>query len=197
MTMTPRATCEALERDAHEPTAEAFRVGLRTLATGVTVVTSAGEQPCGVTANAFTAVSLSPPLVLVCLRATSSSAETIAGNGVFAVNVLSADQELLAQRYASPARPRGEASFRGVAHRVESTGSPILEGVACWLDCRLTDLHPGGDHVIAVGEVLALDSDPSHEPLVFHAGRYRAVCNTDGRAPSPIPFPVRRTPERR
>jgi flavin reductase (DIM6/NTAB) family NADH-FMN oxidoreductase RutF len=159
---------------------EAFRGALRMFATGVTVVTSAGgEPPCGVTANTFTSVSLVPPLVLVCLAATSSAARTIARNGVFAINVLSVDQEWLSRRFAWAGRPRGTAAFDGVPHRTALTGAPILDGVVCWLDCRITDLHLAGDHAIAVGEVLRFDGDATREPLVFHAGRYRAVRNRD------------------
>lgn len=172
----------------HEPPSatshsEGLRAALRAFTTGVTVVTSAGDEPpCGVTANSFASVSLVPPLVLVCLGAASSAARTIARNGVFAVSVLSADQEPLARRFASPARPRGCAAFRGVPHRAESTGAPVLDGVACWLDCRLGGMHAGGDHVIVIGEVVGFDCDPCREPLVFHGGRYRVVRDRDARA---------------
>jgi flavin reductase (DIM6/NTAB) family NADH-FMN oxidoreductase RutF len=162
--------------------AKRLRDALRTFTTGVTVVTSAGDEPCGVTANAFTSVSLAPPLVLVCLNRSSSTARTIARNRAFAVNVLSAEQEWLSRRFASPTRPRGLAAFRDVSHRAASTGAPILEGVACWLDCRLDGMHVAGDHVVAIGEILGFDGDPSREPLVFHAGRYRIVCDRDSLA---------------
>jgi flavin reductase (DIM6/NTAB) family NADH-FMN oxidoreductase RutF len=175
-----------------------LRGALRTLATGVTVVTSAGEEPpCGVTANAFTPVSLVPPLVLVCLSATSSSAQTIARNRVFAVNVLSADQEWISRRFASRTRPRGLTAFRDVPHRTASTGAPILEGVACWLDCRLTGMHVAGDHSITIGEVVGFDGDPGREPLVFHGGRYRMVRDRDCRAPGTESVPLPNSPERR
>jgi flavin reductase (DIM6/NTAB) family NADH-FMN oxidoreductase RutF len=166
--------------------AERLRSALRAFAIGVTVVTSAGDEPpYGVTANAFTSVSLVPPLVLVCLAAASSGARTIARNHVFAVNVLSADQEWLARSFSSPSRPRGAAAFRGVPHSAGSTGSPLLDDVACWLDCRMTGMHVAGDHVIAIGEVLRFDGGPGREPLVFHAGRYRIVRDSDSGCISP------------
>ena len=55
------------------------------------------------------------------------------------------------------------------------TGSPILEGVAAFLDCRVTARYPAGDHIIFIGEVMALGVDASVEPLLFHHGRYRRV----------------------
>jgi flavin reductase (DIM6/NTAB) family NADH-FMN oxidoreductase RutF len=160
--------------------ADAFRTMMRSFATGVTIVaTSDGRSPCGVTANAFATVSLAPPLVLVCLSATSTTLAEIARNGHFAVNVLSADQEALARRFASPARVRGGGAFDGVACGTAATGAPIIDRVAAWLDCRVDELHGAGDHVIAIGEVLALDGEPARAPLLFHGGRYRAVCDRD------------------
>lgn len=173
-----------------------LRGALRAFATGVTVVTSSGEEtPYGVTANAFTSVSLIPPLVLVCLSSASSAVRTIARNRAFAVNILSADQEWLARRFACRTRPRGSGTFRGVPHRTESTGAPILEGVSGWLDCRLDGLQVVGDHVLAIGEVLDFGGGPRREPLVFHAGRYRGVHDRDGSAPASLP--TSDSPERR
>jgi flavin reductase (DIM6/NTAB) family NADH-FMN oxidoreductase RutF len=169
---------------------ELLRGVLRSFTTGVTVVTSAGDgAPCGVTANAFTPVSLVPPLVLVCLSVASSVARMIARNRVFAVNVLSADQEWLSRRFASPTRPRGRGAFRGVPHGPGPTGAPVLDGVACWLDCRLDGMRIAGDHVVATGEVVGFDGDSSRDPLVFHAGRYRVVRDRECRAPS-LKFPT-------
>src|ERR1700733_14281684 len=85
-----------------------LRAALRAFATGVTVVTSAGSglpAPGGVTANAFSSVSLDPPLVLVCLGSSSSAAAMIAAHRIFAVNVLSAKQEWLARRLPLVLRP--------------------------------------------------------------------------------------------
>ena len=153
----------------------------------MTVVTTAGEgHPSGVTANAFAAVSLAPPLVLVCLSATSSTLREIARNGLFAVSVLSAGQEALSRRFASPGRARGAAAFADVPHRTAVTGAPIIDGAACWLDCHVADLHLAGDHVVAIGEVLAVASnEPALDPLVFHAGRYRAVSDARPRGEAP------------
>jgi flavin reductase (DIM6/NTAB) family NADH-FMN oxidoreductase RutF len=105
--------------------------------------------------------------VLVCLNAASSTTRTIARNRVFAVNVLSADQEWLSRRFASRTRPRGSAAFRDLPHQQGSTGAALLEGAVCWLDCRVTGTQTAGDHIIVIGEVFGFQSDPSREPLVF------------------------------
>ena len=156
-----------------------FRAAVGAFATGVTVVTTKGEQHAyGMTANAFSSVSLDPPLVLVCVMSPSEGAEHISRNGVFAVNILSADQEPLSRYFASRDRPRGRDAFREVVHRVGASGSPIIEGAAGCLDCRLHADHAAGDHRVFIGEVLEIELSGELQPLVFHGGRYRALHAT-------------------
>ena len=153
-----------------------FRETVGSFATGVTVVTTRGEEHgYGMTANSFSSVSLDPPLVLVCVMSASEGAEHIEQNSRFAVNVLKADQEPLSRYFASKDRPKGRDAFRDVPHRIGAGGSPILEGAIGYLDCRLHTSHDAGDHLIFIGEVLELGFDLAGEPLVFHAGRYKAV----------------------
>ena len=145
-------------------------------ATGVTVVTTRGEEHAyGMTANAFSSVSLDPPLILVCVINPSEGADHITRNGVFAVNILSVDQEPLSRYFASRDRPKGRDAFREVAHRVGTSGSPILDGAAAFMDCRVHAMHEAGDHLIFIGEVLELDVQEGGTPLVFHGGGYRLL----------------------
>jgi flavin reductase len=127
------------------------------------------------TANAFSSVSLEPPLVLVCVMDGTEGSASIQRNGVFAVNVLGAEQERLSRYFASRNRPRGWETFEGVAHRRVETGSPVIEGSAAYFDCRLVAAHPAGDHIVFIGEVLALGSASEVPPLLFHHGRYRRM----------------------
>jgi flavin reductase (DIM6/NTAB) family NADH-FMN oxidoreductase RutF len=153
-----------------------LRRALGAFATGVTVVTTRGPAgDHGMTANAFTSVSLDPALILVCVAERSAGRTAIAENGIFAVNVLSAGQEALSRRFARRDRPRGAATFTGVRWRPESTGAPVLAGAAAYLDCRLVITHQAGDHVIFVGSVARFGFDETAEPLVFHRGRYHAL----------------------
>ena len=90
-----------------------FRATVGAFATGVTVVTTRGEEHAyGMTVNAFSSVSLDPPLILVCMISPSEGAETSARNGVFAVNILSQEQEPLSRYFASRDRPRGRMRSR-------------------------------------------------------------------------------------
>lgn len=150
-----------------------FRDALGAFATGVTVITTGGaEHPYGMTANAFSSLSLDPPLILVCVIKGTEGAESIARNGVFAVNILAADQEPISRYFASKSRPRGEDAFRDISHSQAASGSPILDGCAAYLDCRLAASHEAGDHIIFVGEVMALGTDADARPIIFHGGRY-------------------------
>ena len=151
-----------------------FRAAVGTFATGITVITTRGEDHLfGMTANAFSSVSLDPPLILVCVIKGTTGAEAIEGNGIFAVNILSSEQEAISRYFASKDRPRGLEAFDEIPHTTAATGSPVLEGAAGFLDCRLYATHDAGDHVIFIGEVLALGFDPSVDPVLFHSGRYR------------------------
>lgn len=147
-----------------------FRRVLGHLPTGVTVVTARTEagEPRGLTANAVTSVSLTPPLILVCVETSSDTHDSIERAGAFAVSVLAADAESLARRFATY---EAAEKFEGVAHHDEVTGSPVLERACSWLDCRVWAAYPGGDHTIFVGEVLAGDA-VDEGPLLYYRGGY-------------------------
>ena len=141
--------------------------------TGVTVVTAMGEDgaPLGLTVNSFTSVSLDPPLVLVCIDTGSNSHDRLVASGSFAVNVLAAEHDALARRFASlPADGR----FDGLSWAPGPTGAPILAGMAAWLACTVEAVYPGGDHSIVVGRVAEAQSAPA-PALLFHRGTLGAL----------------------
>jgi flavin reductase len=161
----------AVSGDPHDPIV--FRAVLGRFATGVTVMTSIlDDVPHAMTANAVTSVSLDPPLVLVCVERGAVMASHVEGSGVFALSVLSADQAALSGAFADPARPLGAAQFAGVATRPGVTGAPLVEGALAHVDCRVTAIHPGGDHVIVVGEVVTLEASDEDDPLLYYRGGY-------------------------
>lgn len=173
---------------------DTLRGALRVFPTGVTIVTTRGSAgDYGMTVNSFTSVSLTPPLILFCADARGCGPEILAANGVFAVNMLAADQEWLSRRFARRDRPGGARAFAGVEHCFAATGCPILVGTCAHLDCRLVGSQPSGDHVILIGEVVGLDYKPKAAPLLFHGGRYHTTGV--GRAALPN-SPTRRTSSR-
>lgn len=150
-----------------------FRDAVGAFATGINVITTRSDEAAyGLTANAFSSVSLDPPLVLICVGTTSDGCAVITQNEAFAVNVLSADQEPLSRFFASKDRPRGRDAFSSVPHTEAITGSPLLDGAAAQLDCRLHAAHEAGDHMIFIGEVVAMNVEPDTKPLIFHGGQY-------------------------
>lgn len=145
-----------------------FRRILGHWVTGVAVVASTGDDgPRGFTANAFTSLSLEPPLVLVCVDRTANTLAGIRSTGRFTVNVLGSAGERLARHFATDA----DDKFEGVAWTTAVTGAPVLEDAQAWVDCRVMSEVPGGDHVIFIGEVVAGDADEG-EPLIFYRGGY-------------------------
>ena len=159
--------------DRQEFSGPDFRNALGAFATGITVITTKGiDHPFGMTANAFSSVSLDPPLVLICVISGTYGAETIQRNGVFAVNILGSDHEPISRYFSSKDRPRGAEAFDEIPHTFAVTGAPILEGAAGYLDCRVHAMHEAGDHLVFIGEVVALGHDHEAKPLLFHGGKY-------------------------
>lgn len=144
--------------------------------TGVTVVTAHASTPCGMTANAFTSVSLDPPSVLVCVNRKAALYRAVVEAGSFAVSVLAADQEDAARYFANHARPRGAAELGAVSWTpAPLTGTPVLDGALAWLDCDLTTSYDGGDHEIFLGTVLASGFGAPGGALVFFGGAFRQL----------------------
>lgn len=150
-----------------------FRDVLGRFASGVTVVTGAGERgPVGLTVQGFMSVSLDPPLVLVSASRASLSWPVIQRSGAYVVNLLAADQAALAEVMAT----RGADKFAGVGWRPSAaTGSPVLEGGLGHLDCTIERVGDGGDHVLALGRVVDLAHTPATEALIRYRGRYGAT----------------------
>lgn len=148
-----------------------FRRVLGHYPTGVCVVTAAEDDraPTGMVVGSFTSVSLDPPLVAFFPAKNSQSWPRIERAGKFCVNVLASDQQALCQRFAT--RGAGD-KFSGVAHRVSTNGSPILDGVVAWIDCTLEAVHEAGDHYIVLGRVIALEVETPGKPLLFFQGGY-------------------------
>ena len=156
--------------------ARQLRGVLGLFATGITIVTSGGAQPRGMTANSFTSVSIEPPLVLVCVRREAAMHKAILDSGAFAVSVLSARQERVARHFANHARPRGEREFDLVDWLPgRNTGVPIVSDTLAWLECRLTEVYAGGDHSIFLGSVLDSGRGGDRDALLFFCGDFHRL----------------------
>jgi flavin reductase (DIM6/NTAB) family NADH-FMN oxidoreductase RutF len=146
-----------------------FRNALGTYATGVTIITAAGidGKPYGLTCNSFASVSLNPPLVLWSLVLYSSSLSVFQNAGHFAVNVLGASQQALANKFAKSS----EDKFVGVEWTPGVGNAPLLKNSVANFQCRAVNRYYGGDHVIFLGAVEAYAYN-RNEPLLFARGGY-------------------------
>ena len=150
---------------------DTFRSVLGRFATGVTVITTRGEDGLdyGMTASAFSSLSLNPPLVLVCIAHDASMFPVIRGAPHFTVNVLAADQEALSRRFAAKDPNR----FDGVGYTRGKFGPALLDEALAYLECRVAHQIPGGDHTIFVGEVeSATAAAGAAKPLLYYRGGY-------------------------
>lgn len=153
-------------------TPESFRKSCAQFATGVTVVTvrTPDGTPHGLTANSFTSVSISPPLILVCIDYGCALVQYFRPGSFFGVNILAQHQQFLSVAFA--VKPEGR--FEGVDWHAGESGAPILSGTLACLECRTFQITEAGDHAIILGEVLRSEAN-SGDPLVYFDSNYRML----------------------
>lgn len=168
-----------------------FRKVMGQFATGVTIATTRTKTSLtGLTVNSFTSVSLRPLLVLVCVNVHSQALPVFRESGIFAVNILSQEQEALSTCFATPSEERYTYLSHANLYRA-ATGAPILEGSLGFIDARITNEYPGGDHTIFLGQVEAMGYDEhvfflpgtSNEHSTLSALTNHASSNGDARTP--------------
>jgi flavin reductase (DIM6/NTAB) family NADH-FMN oxidoreductase RutF len=144
-----------------------FRQAMGRFATGVTVVTTVDPDTGdahGMTANSFLSVSLDPPLVLVALGR-CRMADLLPAAGRYGVSVLTEQQQEIASHFANAGTANIEPEF------VWHDGLPFLAGALAMVGCTLEQIHPAGDHCLAIGNVDRLSYGDGH-PLIFYTGTY-------------------------
>ena len=151
-------------------------------ATGVTIITvDLDGEVHGMTANAFTSVSLDPMLVLVCVDHSTRTHAHLHAKKRFGINVLCEDQKAISEYYARPERTHEHAEVEAGA-RFERTrqGTPMLDGALAYLECRLQSAQEAGDHTIFIAEVEDVVLREG-DPLLFFRGKYRKVGKEVGK----------------
>lgn len=149
-----------------------YRATLGRFASGITIITAcdAEGRDVGMTVSAFSSLSLTPPLVLICIDNAASVAPVLEHCETFAVNILADDQEELSRRFAKRELNR----FEGVPVTRGELGVALLDGALANLECRVSARQPGGDHTILIGEVKAANLREG-EPLLYYRGAYRRL----------------------
>lgn len=146
-----------------------LRKALGSYATGVTIVTTRLDGRLhGFTANSFTSVSLTPPILLFCIGKSRSSYEAFRRAGSFTINVLSAAQRDLSDRFASS----GEDKWRDVAFAEDDLGNASFPDAVATFTCAMQTTIDAGDHMIVLGEVVGLRQSHEQPPLVYCRSRY-------------------------
>lgn len=150
----------------------ALRDCLGLFATGVTVITcsDARGEARGITANSFSSVSLSPPLILWNIAKSSLSLQAFLAAKHFGINVLRAEQRAMSQHFAQ-SRPN---LFQDIPYDLSEHSVPRLSQTLANFECATRQIHDCGDHYIIVGEVLSFSSADG-DPLLFFGGQYRDI----------------------
>jgi len=159
------------------PDPDSFRRVMGHFVTGVSVVTTfradEPERPYGITVNALTSVSLEPPLVMVAIGHGRRIEPHIRATGRYAVNILAADQQRLADCFAGAAVEPDREAFCGAEWVPGSTGLPLLRGAIAYLECTTVRVISVGDHDLHIGRVDGLATAPDHAPpLLYYRRRY-------------------------
>jgi 4-nitrophenol 2-monooxygenase / 4-nitrocatechol 4-monooxygenase, reductase component len=170
------------------PTAAEFRDVVGRFASGVTIVTTTtGGERFGSTVSAFTSLSDTPPMVLVCLNQSSETGRAIQRSGVFAVNVLGEQHSELAARFAR----KGPDKFTGVSAVDEALGPPLLTGGIAHLICRVSNMVAAGTHVVFIAAVERAGAR-SGAPLTYFRGAFRRMPPGRGEGDSLVSVAVPR-----
>jgi flavin reductase (DIM6/NTAB) family NADH-FMN oxidoreductase RutF len=143
-----------------------FRDAMARLPAGVVVVSARlSDEYRGLTASSLVSISLEPPLVLVGLERESQTRAAILQTRAFNVSLLTRSQEFIADRFAGRA-PAIDPRWASLPHRLGSNGIPLVDGSSAWLECRVVQNHPAGDHDVFIAEVQAAGIGAG-EPLVL------------------------------
>jgi len=153
-----------------------FRQALGSFATGITVITLDSEgEVHGMTANAFTSVSLDPMLVLVCVDQRASTHAHLHAKKRFGVNVLAESQRVISEYYARPGRTHDRAAEEaGATFDRTKHGTPVLHGALAYLECKLHSAQDAGDHTIFIAEVEDVVVRDGR-PLLYFESKYRGI----------------------
>jgi len=147
-----------------------IRTVMRYFGSAVTVVTGALDtgELFGLTVTAFTSVSLEPPLVLICIRNESTAKNLFMKSGRFCVNILAEDQKRVAEVFSLS----GEAGrFQNLDYYIGKGGSPIIRSCIGFIDCKIIQTIPAGDHHVFFGEAIDVYA-VEKSPLLYLNRRY-------------------------
>ncbi len=152
-----------------------LRAAMRQWATGVTVVcTQHNGVRHGMTVSSFMSVSLDPPLIIISLEQSTRTCDLVRQAGCFAVTILARDQQGVSIRFAG-GEAEGTDRFAGLKTETLVTGAPLISGGLSFLDCEVESSYMFGSQWLFVGRVVALQTWPSSEPLLYFNRNYHQL----------------------
>jgi len=159
---------------------EDFVAAMGLAATGVSVVTTDGPKGrFGLTVSAVSSVSAEPPLVLCCINRKSPAVVAVEGNGVFAVNLLSAHHRAYAETFSGRPREGNPFDFSNHHWRDGELGLPLVAEATAIFECELHDRLDAGTHRIFIGRVVAAHRG-AHDPLVYCNRAFGRIVTHEG-----------------
>ncbi|MTD13025.1 flavin reductase [Nakamurella sp. YIM 132087] len=126
----------------------------------------------GMAASSFTSVSVSPPLVSVCVQDTSTTWPKLRGGARIGVSVLAAGHDAACRSLSAKNGDR----FAGVDRETTDTGAVLVRDAAAWMECSIESELPAGDHTIVLLRIHRMRANAAETPLVFHGSTFRSLA---------------------
>ena len=159
-----------------EVSAADFRSAMRHLAGGVSVITAGrAKDITGMTVTSVSSLSVDPPTLIVSINRESSSWPLIKRHGFFGVNILTADQLDIAERFTGKGGLKGADRFAGAEWTTRASGVPLLVGALAAADCEVEDIVERHSHAIVIGRVLDMQVSARTAALAYWQGQYVAI----------------------
>jgi flavin reductase (DIM6/NTAB) family NADH-FMN oxidoreductase RutF len=153
-----------------------FRGAMRHLAAGVSVITvGRGKEITGMTVTSVSSLSVDPPTLIVSINRESSSWPLLKRHGFFGVNILTADQLDIAERFTGKHGLKGAERFGGAQWITRASGAPLLVGALAAIDCEVEDIVERHSHAIVIGRVLDMQLSSRTAALAYWQGQYVAI----------------------
>lgn len=157
-------------------TAADFRGAMRHLTGGVSIITAGkGKDISGMTVTSVSSLSVEPPSLIVSINRAASSWPLIARHGAFGVNILTADQLDIAERFTGKGGLKGADRFTGAEWTTRASGAPLLVGALAAVDCEVEEVIERHSHAIVIGRVLDVIASERTAALAYWHGEYVAI----------------------
>jgi len=181
-----------------EVSSAGFRSAMRHLAGGVSVITvGRGKDITGMTVTSVSSLSVEPPTLIVSINRESSSWPLLTRYGAFGVNILTADQLDIAERFAGKGGVKGADRFTGAQWTIGASGVPLLFGALSAIDCEVEDIVERHSHAIVIGRVLDMRLSSRTAALAYWQGQYVAIDqNEDAIRLAEVSLPAARVPRK-